>query len=449
MRNRSELFKRYIFFFLGISLNAFGVALFTRSLLGTGPTSCIPYVVSLKYASLSYGTCTFAFNFLLFLIQVILLRKNFPKYQLLQIPVTLFFSIMIDVAMKFTTFVNPNIYLLALGFNLLGCVLRAVGVSCQVVADVVMLSTEAFVKAFSDVTKKEFAVVKLIFDIVMAAIALGLSFILLGRLESVREGTLIIVLVVGPLSHYFTRKLKFTNYVFETETDLVFEPRLKLNDKKRMVVTITSEPGSGGRIIAQILGAKLGLHVYDKSLIDLIAKEGNFSTKFVNAHNEVLYTNAAFAFIGENYSQVDYNSKSYKKLFEAQVQAIHNIVQKENCIIVGRCSNYILRKDPDVINILITADMKHRVSYISEKYNISKSKAHKRIKKQDNNTSEYYRHFTDQDWKDSNNYQLTLDSTLFGYEGTAEIIEDILKKNYMDAPKIKVKDLVTKYQISE
>lgn len=448
MRNRSELVKRYIFFFLGISLNALGVALFTRSLLGTGPTSCIPYVVSLKIP-LSYGTCTFLFNLFLFLIQLLVLRKNFPRIQLLQLPVTLFFSIMIDVAMKFTSFVNPDIYLLAFTLNLLGCCFRAIGVSCQVVADVVMLSTEAFVKAVSDVTKKEFSVVKIFFDVVMAAVAVVLSFVLLGRLESVREGTLIIVLVVGPLSHFFTQRLKFTSYVFETETDLVFEPRLKLNENKRMVVTITSEPGSGGRIIAQILGARLGLRVYDKSLIDLIAKEGNFSTKFVNAHNEVLYTNAASAFIGENYSHIDYNSKSYKKLFEAQVQAIHNIVQKENCIIVGRCSNYILRKEPDVINILITADMKHRISYISEKYGISKSKAQKRIKKQDKNTSEYYRHFTDQDWKDSNSYQLTLDSTLFGYEGTAEIIEDILKKNYMDAPKIKVKDLVTKYKLSE
>ncbi|UKI53988.1 MAG: DUF6198 family protein [Treponema sp.] len=175
-RNSHELLKRYIFFFLGICLNAFGIALFTRSKLGTGPTSCIPYVVSLK-SGLSFGTCTFMFNILLLLGQIILLRKNFPRYQLLQLPVTLLFSILIDGAMKFTTFVNTDIYWIALLYNILGCVFRAVGVSCQVVADVVMLSTEAFVKALSDVSKKEFSWIKLFFDVFMAAVAIALSFL--------------------------------------------------------------------------------------------------------------------------------------------------------------------------------------------------------------------------------------------------------------------------------
>ena len=255
-RNSHELLKRYIFFFLGICLNAFGIALFTRSKLGTGPTSCIPYVVSLK-SGLSFGTCTFMFNILLLLGQIILLRKNFPRYQLLQLPMTLLFSILIDGAMKFTTFVNTDIYWLALFYNILGCVFRAVGVSCQVVADVVMLSTEAFVKALSDVSKKEFSWIKLFFDVFMAAVAIALSFLLLGRLESVREGTLIIVLLVGPVSHYFTKRLSFTNYVFENESELVFEPKLKISNSKRIVITVTSEAGSGGRIIAKILGIKL------------------------------------------------------------------------------------------------------------------------------------------------------------------------------------------------
>lgn len=445
-RNGHELLKRYIFFFLGICLNAFGIALFTRSKLGTGPTSCIPYVVSLK-SGLSFGTCTFMFNILLLLGQIILLRKNFPRYQLLQLPVTLLFSILIDGAMKFTTFVNTDIYWVALLYNILGCVFRAVGVSCQVVADVVMLSTEAFVKALSDVSKKEFSWIKLFFDVFMAAVAIALSFLLLGRLESVREGTLIIVLLVGPVSHYFTKRLSFTNYVFENESELVFEPKLKINNSKRIVITVTSEAGSGGRIIAKILGIKLKIPVYDKELVDLIAQEGGFTKRFVQAHNEILYRSTAEAFIQNNFSVENFHSKSYTRLYEAQECVISKLAERQNCIIVGHCSNFILKNNKNVMNILITADMKNRITYISEKYGLNRHDSQKKIRRQDHNTWEFYLHFTNQDWKDSGNYHLCLNSSLFGYEETADIIEDIVKKNYTNTPSIKVKELITKYKL--
>lgn len=445
-RNGHELLKRYIFFFLGICLNAFGIALFTRSKLGTGPTSCIPYVVSLK-SGLSFGTCTFIFNTLLLLGQIILLRKNFPRYQLLQLPVTLLFSILIDGAMKFTTFVNTDIYWIALLYNILGCVFRAVGVSCQVVADVVMLSTEAFVKALSDVSKKEFSWIKLFFDVFMAAVAIALSFLLLGRLESVREGTLIIVLLVGPVSHYFTKRLSFTNYVFENESELVFEPKLKISNSKRIVITVTSEAGSGGRIIAKILGIKLKIPVYDKELVDLIAQEGGFTKRFVQAHNEILYRSTAEAFIQNNFSVENFHSKSYTRLYEAQERVISKLAERQNCIIVGHCSNFILKDNKNVMNILITADMKNRITYISEKYGLNRHDSQKKIRRQDHNTWEFYLHFTNQDWKDSGNYHLCLNSSLFGYEETADIIEDIVKKNYTNTPSIKVKELITKYKL--
>lgn len=445
-RNSHELLKRYIFFFLGICLNAFGIALFTRSKLGTGPTSCIPYVVSLK-SGLSFGTCTFIFNILLLLGQIILLRKKFPRYQLLQLPVTLLFSILIDGAMKFTTFVNTDIYWIALLYNILGCVFRAVGVSCQVVADVVMLSTEAFVKALSDVSKKEFSWIKLFFDVFMAAVAIALSFLLLGRLESVREGTLIIVLLVGPVSHYFTKRLSFTNYVFENESELVFEPKLKISNSKRIVITVTSEAGSGGRIIAKILGIKLKIPVYDKELVDLIAQEGGFTKRFVQAHNEILYRSTAEAFIQNNFSIENFHSKSYTRLYEAQERVISKLAERQNCIIVGHCSNFILKNNKNVMNILITADMKNRITYISEKYGLNRHDSQKKIRRQDHNTWEFYLHFTNQDWKDSGNYHLCLNSSLFGYEETADIIEDIVKKNYTNTPSIKVKELITKYKL--
>ncbi len=163
MRSKLELIKRYSMFFGGIVLNSFGVAFITRSMLGTGPTTCIPYVASLQYP-LSFGTFAFLFNLLLLLVQIILLRKNFPKIQFLQLPVNLLFSVFVDIAMSMTGNLVIDHYILAVLYTVIGCVLRALGVSFSVVADVVMLSTEAFVKAVSDVSKKEFSVCKLVSD---------------------------------------------------------------------------------------------------------------------------------------------------------------------------------------------------------------------------------------------------------------------------------------------
>lgn len=453
MRNKTELIKRYSFFFLGILTNAFGVAFITRSLLGTGPTTCIPYVVSLKYTNFSYGSCNFIFNMILLVFQMIMLRKDFKLNQFLQIPVALLFSVLIDVAMALTAFIKADYYIVCLVYTVFGCVLRAFGVSCQVSADVVMLSTEAFVKAISDVTKKEFSICKLLCDAAMTIIAAVIALSLFGDWHEifhiVREGTLITVLLVGPISHYFTRRLKFTNFIFENDGELVYETKFKLQKEKRLVITITSEGGSGGRIIARILGVLLGIPVYDKELVDMVVKESHLSKHFVHKHNEKLYSNIAEQFFMENYNFSEEDTQHYSDMFETQCRVIANLAETQDCIIIGHCSNYILKKFPGALHFLITADMEHRIEYISEKYRISQRKAIEKIETQDSDINDYYKHFTGNDWKDSSMYQMTIDSSVFGYEGTAELIEQIVKRHYIQVPSVKVKDLVSKYHIGE
>ncbi|MDD5948843.1 MAG: cytidylate kinase family protein [Lachnospiraceae bacterium] len=446
MRNRSELTKRYCVFLLGIWCNAIGVALITKSMLGTGPTTCIPYVVSLKFP-LSFGMCTFLFNVLLLLLQILILRKKFQKSQFLQIPVSFLFAAFIDAAMALCSFIQAKHYITALLIVCLGCVFRAFGVSCQVVADVVMLSSEAFVKAVSDVINKEFSVMKLICDGLMTMIAVVLSFRFFGNLQAVREGTLITVLLVGPISHVFTKRLGFTSHYFENEGDLVYETQLKLVEGKRLVVTITSEAGSGGRVIAHILGEKLGLPVYDKELVELIAREGNFTPDYVRKHNERLYSNAVEAFFMENYALVSEDMESYRHLYDAQKRVIERLARENDCIIVGHCSNHILRNVEGCLHIHICADRQHRIAYMQDKYKVTIRRAIEMVERQDAEVSQYYHHFTGEDWKEAANYHLTMDSTLFGYEGTADLIEETVKKNYMDMPKVKIREVIRKYHL--
>ncbi|MCR4789758.1 MAG: DUF6198 family protein, partial [Treponemataceae bacterium] len=247
MRNKIELIKRYIFFFIGIVSNAIGVAFLTRSNLGAGPSTTIPYVISLlplwnnfKFP-VTYGLVNFVFTLFLLLLQIVILRKKFNHIQWLQIPVSFVFSFILDVAMKFTANINLSLYVYAILWTLLGCVLRAFGVACQVLADVVMLSPEALVKAVSDATRKSFGVWKIIIDASMTSIALVISFFCLHEIVGVREGTLISVLIVGPLAHYFTKKLGFATHYFENEGELIYETKLKLQEGKKLVITITSQ----------------------------------------------------------------------------------------------------------------------------------------------------------------------------------------------------------------
>jgi cytidylate kinase len=354
---------------------------------------------------------------------------------LLQLPVSFVYSACIDLAMMLCSFVQSEHYFAALLFTLLGCVFRAFGVSCQVVADVVMLSAEAFVKAVADVTKKEFSVLKLVSDAGMVVIAVVLSVLLFGHVEAVREGTLMTAVLVGPISHVFTRKLGFTHHYFENEGSFVYETKFKLVEGKPLVLTITSESGSGGRVIAKLLSERLGIPVYDKELVELVAREGHFATSYVRKHNERLYTNIVEAFVMENYTLDQTDMESYRNLYAAQCSVIKRLAEQQSCIIVGHCANHVLRYQQGSLHLHICANPQARIAHLRDKYNISVRKAVSMIEHQDADTEQYYRHFTGQNWKEAANYNLTIDSSMFGYEGTAQMIEQLVKKNYMSQPK--------------
>ncbi len=448
-RNQSELAKRYALFLLGICANAIGLALMTKSSLGTGPTACVPFVLSLYIKTVTFGTWTFMFYMLLLILQVILLRKSFKAGMLLQVPVTIAFSVVLDGAMAVLMFITPNNYASSLLMLLVGCVFRAFGISCQVVADVAMVSTEAFIKAISDVFHVEFSIVKLSADAVMAIIAVVLSLTLLGEIEAVREGTLIAVILVGPISRRFTDRLGFVSHYFQNEGNFVYRSAWNPDKNQKLVITVTSESGSGGRVIARMLGEKLKIPVYDKELISMIADEGHFSVDYVTRHNEKLYSNPIEAFIKENYKLVSDDMEVYRDLYEAQRSAILKLADEKSCIIVGHCSHYILRENPSALHVHITADEQHRIVYMENKYHVSFKKAIDMITHQDADVDVYYRHFTGEDWKAAANYHMCLDSTLFGYDGVADIVEHAVRSNYMESSSMSVKDVIKKYQNSE
>ena len=160
--SKLELFKRYVLFTIGLFINALGVSLITKAQLGTSPISSTPYTLSLGFP-LTMGTFTFLLNMVLIVGQIAFLRKEFSKIQLLQIPVSVLFGYFIDFTMSMLSSLHPQEYGFKLFYLLLGCMILGFGVCLEIIADVVMLSGEAFVKAISGKFDKDFGITKVFF----------------------------------------------------------------------------------------------------------------------------------------------------------------------------------------------------------------------------------------------------------------------------------------------
>ena len=206
--------KRYLLFLVGLFVNALGVSLVTKASLGTSPISSIPYVLSLNFP-LTLGNFTIIFSIFLIVLQIIILRKNFKLENILQIPVSIAFGYFIDLTMYMFFWVNPQNYIVKVIALLAGCLVLGFGVYIEVVADVVMLPGESFVRAIVMTCNTNFGTTKIIFDSSMAVIAGVLSFTFSGRLNGVREGTIIAAMLVGFIAKLLGKKLEFIKpYLF-------------------------------------------------------------------------------------------------------------------------------------------------------------------------------------------------------------------------------------------
>ena len=208
-----RLTLRYVFFVLGVAINSFGVAFITKSALGTSQISSIPYVLSLRFTGLSFGVCTFLFNMLFILGQVVLLKKAFRPIQLLQIAVNVLFSAMIDVSMAALWFFQPGSLPVRLGSLVVGCVILAVGISIEVAPDTLVVPGEGIVRAISQVSGKRFGTVKVYFDVTLIVIAVALSLLFFGKLNGIGVGTVVSALTVGKFVNLVDRYFPLIAYI--------------------------------------------------------------------------------------------------------------------------------------------------------------------------------------------------------------------------------------------
>ena len=206
---RKELIKRYSLFIVSLWFSALGVAVTKCGSLGVSCISSVPNVMSLRFTALTIGGWTFVWNTLLVVCQIALLRKNFQKIQLLQIPLSFLFGWFTDVAMLVAVKIPVNSYPMQLFMVVLGVVILAFGITLGVIANVVLNAGEGIVKALADVSGKEFAFVKVRFDALCVLLAVGISLLTFGgKIIGVREGTLIAAFLNGTMVKWYSRRLK-------------------------------------------------------------------------------------------------------------------------------------------------------------------------------------------------------------------------------------------------
>ncbi|MDE7246678.1 MAG: YitT family protein [Lachnospiraceae bacterium] len=206
---KDEILKRYLLFIISLFFAALGVAFTKHGELGVSPTSSVANVMSYKFSSLSLGTWLIFWNCCLILGQILLLRKKFQLIQFLQIPLSFLFGWFTDFGMWIVSFIPVNSYLIRLAMVLIGIVILGFGVSLSVIANVIMNSGEAFVKAVADTLHMEFGNVKIAFDVLCVILSLVLSLAFFDfTIVGTREGTIISALLTGVVVKFFSRKLK-------------------------------------------------------------------------------------------------------------------------------------------------------------------------------------------------------------------------------------------------
>ena len=206
--DKKEIAKRYGLLVIGLFFAALGVALTKRGELGVSPISSVANVLSYQFTDLTLGSWLILWNCVLILGQILLLRRNFQPIQFLQIPLSFLFGWFTDFGMWLVSFLPVQVYAVRLLMVLAGTVVLGFGITLSVIADQIMNSGEAFVKAISDVAHQEFGTIKVVFDISCVLIALILSLLFFeGAIVGTREGTIIAALCTGFVVKFFSRRL--------------------------------------------------------------------------------------------------------------------------------------------------------------------------------------------------------------------------------------------------
>ena len=197
------------------------------------------------------------------------------------------------------------------------------------------------------------------------------------------------------------------------------------------IITIGRQYGSGGKEIGKKLAEYYNIPFYDKELLKVAAKESGICEEMFENFDEKPTTSFLYSLVMDPYA-LGYNAASFdmplnQKVFLASFDAIKKVADEGPCIIVGRCADYALEENPNVLSIFIKADMQDRIRRIAKLYDLSDAKAKDKITKIDKQRASYYNYYTSKRWGEVDSYDLCLNSSVFGIDGTVDMIKQAIE----------------------
>ena len=202
---------------------------------------------------------------------------------------------------------------------------------------------------------------------------------------------------------------------------------------KKLIITIARQYGSGGREIGERIAAALGIPKYDKELITEAASRGDLDPGVIQkadetAANSLLYTLAMGSNVFGTAMSFGYKMPINDKLFLLQSDVIKSYAKEGSCVIIGRCADYVLRDEPNLLRVFIYGDLEHRQQRVLERHkDVKPSQAIDIINKTDKRRASYYNFYTGNKWGKYDNYDIAINSSTLGIEGTAKMLTRIAK----------------------
>ena len=416
--------RRYILFAVSLFVNAMGIAFITKALLGTSPITSVTYVLSM-FTPLTIGQWTIVLNLLFVLFELpFMTRKELKddlRMFLLQIPISLCFGTFIDLSMNMLYWLEPVKYIDQIIYLLVGCVILAAGITLEVKANVAMMAGEYFVRVISQRFHGEFGYVKLCFDITLVCIACLFSICFMSGIY----GTVAAALLVGPIVHFISPYYRcFDKWI----NDVKDKDAIALRNIQHVIITIAREYGSGGHLLGEMLSKELGIKLYDKEFIHLVAEKSGINEQYIKKNEQSIPSFWLKCILGKNSEQsLERSLSSDDVLFVAESKIIQELAEKGPCIIVGRCADFVLRDYPNLIKVFCYSDLKSACVRCVQEYGVSEEKAESEIKRINHNRIAHYEYYTGEKWGEPHHYNLMINTGSIDLSVACNLIKSIYK----------------------
>lgn len=422
-------FRRFLLFVISLFINAFGIAFITKAMLGTSPITSVTYVLSM-FTPYSMGIWTILLNLLFVVLEPFFMSRKELKDEwrmyALQIPIACCFGLFIDFSMSILYWLQPSTYVGQVAALLAGCVILALGIALEVKVNVAMMAGEYLVNVITKRFHGNFGFVKLGFDITLLVSACLLSLIFLSGIEGVREGTVVAALAVGPIVHFVSPYYRFLDKWISSPAP---EQHADKPAGRHTIITIAREFGSGGHLLGEMLAKELDIRLYDKEFIHLAAQRSNMDEQYIAKNEQSIPSFWLKCILSKNSEQPLESSLSPEDvLFVAESKIIQELAAKGPCIIVGRCADFVLKDEPNVLKVFCYCDQPSALDRCIGQYNIPRDKAEAEIRRINRNRIHHYEYYTGDKWGEPHHYHLMINTGSIGLETSCQLVKGLYQE---------------------